>query len=1166
MKTLLKNTLYLLLVFLSLSSKAEWTPCPQGNIAGIKSIWAGQYYIVGTTDKQIYWANVTEDTKWQAYMPSAADDTLLKNCKYYKTLNFFNENVVWIWAKNEKNKRHLIIKIDFTYSQLKWEYISDAGDDILDITMDANNYFLYAVGKNGLFIQHFQTYKKMSYPVKTDLTNVVAAEGNSLLVAGNGFVSKVVVSDTLAVTESKYPNEMFVTLHANDKRFLAGSDKGLMQVDANGVLLKRLETDGYSFVPTSGVFFQQSLVLTSNNGLFATNFPDNNYKYLLPEIGSASYQFTQLAVNNQPNSYTIWGITASGQILLNNYYSLQLKPYALINSKVYCAGETSGFTPVYFSGYTYKWTIDGATTTDNYSKFYTFRNLGSYPIRLIVSNDFHSDTAHATIIIEDRPSSSLQISVLDSILCKKETTSISLASSLSDKSYTLVNLSGTPFGTQLGTGKPAILQTNAIDNSDQFKIKIQSVNSHCYALSDTTFGIRVEETKASFYCDEINPVVGEEVHYYNTSEEATSYLWKFGTSASPATLNEKDGITQYGNSGSKTATLIAISPAQCVDSLVQKGAEVLASMPERECWDLYMQSPANSRDVSVPYLSDMNLLDSTNMLICGYQGYHTLFSNFGDHYTFTLPGGYLANYSPNGTIKWIVKGEGAFISLAKDKEKNIYLNHVVADDLTVQYRGGKKIVTKVSDEAHTQLYYGQRVSKMDKNGKFLFGIQVNGGYPEKIAVDKNQNIFLCGSVNHIVGEDSVVFMSEKDTLTLFKRISLYRHVTKYYVIKTDPSGRYLWSIFIDMDYTNSSGLRSINVDNEGALYILGDYEFQADFYSSNQPEQPVSIPRSSSYGTKIFIMKYNASGEFQWNMEARTDIYNCNVNALAIGEDNSIYLTGGNAISRSSDFMYFTKGGTVVASGSIGGYYLVKLSKDGNLKWLVGSKYNFYGAGNALTIDKAKIAVSLSLSDSNLGAGVTTLSSKDGNDKDLSYDYSKYYIAYYDTSGNLKGLDMADRAPSSFISSGPIAMAFGNNNSFYYATTSIGNPNYFQGYKYVPFCSEVDPINNNGIWGKIRPNYSFITTGLENAEVSAKGQSSILYPNPSTGLFQLKLQDTNILNVAIYDSQGQSVANIPFPSVNALYDLNNYQLPSGVYKVFVNTEDRSFSQNVFFLK
>ena len=79
--------------------------------------------------------------------------------------------------------------------------------------------------------------------------------------------------------------------------------------------------------------------------------------------------------------------------------------------------------------------------------------------------------------------------------------------------------------------------------------------------------------------------------------------------------------------------------------------------------------------------------------------------------------------------------------------------------------------------------------------------------------------------------------------------------------------------------------------------------------------------------------------------------------------------------------------------------------------------------------------------------------------------------------------------------------------------------------------------------------FNYNITGLNQLNVTAFS----IYPNPSDGVFSVKLPDANKSLITIYNSLGEVVGSITFSSSNSLLDIS--YLPDGVYTLQLNNDN-----------
>ena len=108
-------------------------------------------------------------------------------------------------------------------------------------------------------------------------------------------------------------------------------------------------------------------------------------------------------------------------------------------------------------------------------------------------------------------------------------------------------------------------------------------------------------------------------------------------------------------------------------------------------------------------------------------------------------------------------------------------------------------------------------------------------------------------------------------------------VEDVYLIKMDKNGEYEWGITWGGEFTQDSS--AIALDRDGYIYVTGNYSGPTDF----DPGPGVSIQEGLA---DVFLCKFDPNGQFCWVQTWGGAIGFDSGNALAVGDDGIVYVTG----------------------------------------------------------------------------------------------------------------------------------------------------------------------------------------------------------------------------------------------------------------------------------
>lgn len=141
-----------------------------------------------------------------------------------------------------------------------------------------------------------------------------------------------------------------------------------------------------------------------------------------------------------------------------------------------------------------------------------------------------------------------------------------------------------------------------------------------------------------------------------------------------------------------------------------------------------------------------------------------------------------------------------------------------------------------------------------------------------------------------------------------------------YFAKVDTSGNIIWSRTSTTVSSNVRWVNCISVDNMGNIYISGSYSGSISFGS-------VSLPTVSS-GSKLFFVKYDASGAPIWGVQAGGTI--SIVNDMTIDSNGNVFLIG--EFSGTATFGAYSI--TQYSGDSTYDSYLAKYDGTGTCSWV----------------------------------------------------------------------------------------------------------------------------------------------------------------------------------------------------------------------------------------
>jgi Ca2+-binding RTX toxin-like protein len=208
------------------------------------------------------------------------------------------------------------------------------------------------------------------------------------------------------------------------------------------------------------------------------------------------------------------------------------------------------------------------------------------------------------------------------------------------------------------------------------------------------------------------------------------------------------------------------------------------------------------------------------------------------------------------------------------------------------------------------------VSKLDKNGKFVWAKAFGGAYVERgysIAVDKAGNVYTTG-----IFEQTADFDPGPGKLNLTSKGDF-----DSFVSKLDSSGNFQWAKAFGGTYDD--GGEGITVDGSGNVFSVGYFQDTVDF---DPGAGKLLLNSGNGYG--IYVSKLNADGNIGWAKAFVSDDFLNAGYAIATDKSGYVYTTGN--FSGNTDFDPGVDEFILTTNGSRN-VFVSKLDNDGNFVW-----------------------------------------------------------------------------------------------------------------------------------------------------------------------------------------------------------------------------------------
>ena len=490
-------------------------------------------------------------------------------------------------------------------------------------------------------------------------------------------------------------------------------------------------------------------------------------------------------------------------------------------------------------------------------------------------------------------------------------------------------------------------------------------------------------------------------------------------------------------------------------------------------------------------------------------GSTTLF-NIANNSSGNLSDMLLVKYDPSGNILW-AKNAGEFLPDAGNSVTvDAFDNIIVVGYFQSSYIAfGTDTLTNLSGGAEIFIV------KYDSLGNVLWAKNAGGnsddGLVSAISTDASGNCYITGNFK----SPTITFGS----ITLTNANS-NGYVADMFIAKYDSSGNVLWANSVGG--MNDESANAIITDASGNSYVAGEFRSSAITFGAT------TLNNASTNYYDIFLVKYDALGNVLWATKAGGL---SDDRATGVSKDNAgnSYITGDFA---SSSLVF---GSTTLINAGSSDLFLAKYDPSGNALWANSNGGSVSDGANSVAVDASGIIyVAGYFSSSNITFGSTTLYN--------SGMFSDIFVVQYDVFGNAVWATTAAGGTRDAINSivvdasGDVYVA----GYFYSSTLAIGTfllPNYNGTEKEANMFTAKIGKTDNVI------NYTV-----------AEGNIISIFPNPSSGIFHLEINNGTASNaeIEIYDVLGKIV----FKSVilNSETNIDLSSAAKGIYFYHVVNE------------
>lgn len=526
---------------------------------------------------------------------------------------------------------------------------------------------------------------------------------------------------------------------------------------------------------------------------------------------------------------------------------------------------------------------------------------------------------------------------------------------------------------------------------------------------------------------------------------------------------------------------------------------------ENWAYDLAIDHEGNCYVMGVFESLSIQFGDATNQVIL---------YNKGEESTYDI---FLVKYLSDGSLDWAKSMGGkwndgtkqgdlavAGVDIATDKLGNVYVTGMYTSDNIIFGEGNNQVTLYNTEEA-----YSLFIAKYASNGTLIWAKGVEGyAYGKSIEVDDDGNCYVTGQIywNATFGEDD-------------KQITLSTSDYGIFVNKYNTDGTLNWAVAADGLQVDV--VSDIELDANGNICIAGF--FKSEEISFGEPGNEITILKDEveNINYDVFIAKYNNNGEVLWvsSIYGEGIVDGSNFRILLSSDNKGNFYSTGHFDCAS---VTFGEGGNQVTFTNQGerDVYLAKYQADGTLGWaetISGTSVELAyamakNANDAIYVSGVSVSPELIF-----GAGENPLTIKP--DEEALF----CYIAKYGAEAELSWVRL--------IKSVWITGLKVHNNHYYFAgifggaSLTLGEgDNQITLYNHFSSDILVAKYNDDGtlVWANT-------STGAVGSNATWLYDSGVvLYPNPSTGLVQIKLANTKREHAKIecYNLFGQLVYNV----------------------------------------
>ncbi len=417
--------------------------------------------------------------------------------------------------------------------------------------------------------------------------------------------------------------------------------------------------------------------------------------------------------------------------------------------------------------------------------------------------------------------------------------------------------------------------------------------------------------------------------------------------------------------------------------------------------------------------------------------------------------------------------------------------------------------------------YDAFILKLDVNGDFLWAKSIGGTYPESCnshVIDHAGNVYLTGRYFA-----SVDFDPGPGVYNLTASTNGYA-----YVLKLDSNGDFVWAKSMEGSASSTVIGKDIKIDGPGNAYIVGDFDGTVDF------DPGVGVVNLISNGdSEIFIQKLDVDGNLVW-VKAIGGSGGDQGSSIALDASTNVIISG--QFQHQVDFDPGPNDFMLDTSPSNYGGYVLKLDSAGNFGWAKGLLTP--GSGTIidydLVTDASNNIFALGWFDNSFdfdpGSGSHIVNSTGGA--------IDAYLLKLDSLGNFVWVNVLAGTGREYFAEGAIDQQ-GN---------IISTGGFELTVDFDPGPNTHD-LTSSGDYNFFLLKLSGCATSVGIAENDAT-QPIVAYPNPTSGVVTIDLEDIQDVTIKVLNMNGQVVYQQA--QVNGMHQFELTAAP-GVYTIEVST-------------